>query len=217
MTMQRAVFAMILGIAIILGVGLWYLQGAQKPTASTNDPASGAHVVYGSADAPVTIVEFSNYLCPHCKHHAELSLPLIFKNYVNTGKVRYIFRDLPFPNQLNVELAAQAADCAFEQGKYLEYHEVLFRAGEQWGRVALDKLPQYFDDYASQLGLDVGRFGRCLAEGKTKPWVEADKALAEKLNVNGTPSFFVNGKFIEGFRTFEEWEEIINNAIKNSP
>jgi len=205
---------MVLGIAIILAAGLWYLQGAQQPSAAGNDPAAGAHVVYGDADAPVTIVEFSNYLCPHCKHHAEQNLPLIFSEYVDTGKVRYIFRDLPFPTQDNVELAAQAADCAYEQGKYVEYHELLFRANEQWGRIPVDELPKYFTDYAAQLGMDTGRFNRCLSEGKTRPWVEADMALAEKLNVNGTPSFFVNGKFIEGFRPFDEWQKIIADAMK---
>ncbi len=204
---------MVLGIAIVLAAGLWYLQGAQKPSAAGNDPAAGAHVVFGKADAPVTIVEFSNYLCPHCKHHAEQSLPLIFKNYVDTGKVRYVFRDLPFQTQTNVELAAQAADCAYEQGKYLDYHGLLFRANGQWGRAPLVELPKYFSDYASQLGMDVDRFERCLADAKTKPWIEADKAVAEKLNVNGTPSFFVNGKFIEGFRAFGEWREIIEEAI----
>ncbi len=203
---------MVLGIAIILAAGLWYLQGEQKPNAAGDDPAAGAHVVFGQADAPVTIVEFSNYLCPHCKHHAEQSLPLIFKNYVDTGKVRYVFRDLPFQRQPNVELAAMAADCAYEQGKYVDYHELLFRANEQWGRAPLEELPQYFSDYASQLGMDAGRFERCLASEKTRPWVEADKALAEKLNVGGTPSFFVNGRFIEGFRPYSEWEKIIAEA-----
>jgi len=204
---------MVLGVAIILGAGLWYLQGAQKPSTAEDDPATGAHIIYGEADAPVTIVEFSNYLCPHCKHHAEQSLPLIFKEYVDTGKVRYIFRDLPFPTQTNVELAAQAADCAYLQGKYYDYHELLFRANGQWGRAQLEVLPKYFSDYASQLGMKVDSFERCLASGKTKDWVEADKAIAAKLNVNGTPSFFVNGKFVEGFRPFDKWKEIINEAI----
>ena len=67
-------------------------------------------------------------------------------------------------------------------------------------------------DYAGQLGLDRRRFDRCLADQKTKPWVEADKVLAERLNINGTPSFFVNGKFIEGFRPFSEWRKIISEA-----
>jgi len=206
---------MVLGIAIILAAGLWYLQGAQQPSpAIGDDPAAGAHVIYGKEDAPVTIVEFSNYLCPHCKHHAEQSLPLIFKEYVDTGKVRYVFRDLPFPTQTNVELAAQAADCAYEQGKYLDYHELLFRANGQWGKASLEELPKYFSDYAAQLGMDVGSFERCLADGKTKPWVEADKATAEKLNVNSTPSFFVNGNFVEGFRPFDEWKKIIDEAMK---
>jgi len=204
---------MILGIAIVLGAGLWYLQSADKPAATDADPAANAHVVYGSADAPVTVVEFSNYLCPHCKHHAEQSLPLIFKDYVETGKVRYIFRDLPFPNQPQVELAAQAADCTYEQGKYLEYHELLFRANDQWGRASLSELPRYFSDYAAQLGLDVARFEACLDEGRTRAWVEEDKALAEKLNIKGTPSFFVNGEFIEGFRPYDEWRTILDKAL----
>ena len=204
---------MVLGIAIVLAAGLWYLQGASKPSADKADPVSAAHVVLGKSGAPVTIVEFSNYLCPHCKHHAELNLPLIFSEYVDKGLVRYVFRDLPFQGQQNVELAAQAADCAYEQGKYLDYHELLFRAAGQWGKVAVAELPKYLSDYASQLGLDAVRFNTCLESGKTKPWVEADKALAEKLNINGTPSFFVNGKFVEGFRPFDEWRKMIQEAL----
>ncbi len=204
---------MILGVAIILAGGLWYLSATPKKNVSVSDPAAGAHVVIGKKSAPVTVVEFSNYLCPHCKHHAELSLPLIIKNYVDTGKVRYIFRDLPFAGQDNVELAAEAADCAFDQGRYLEYHEALFRANGQWAKLATADLSATFSDYARQLGLDVNRFEKCLSGHEKRPWVEEDKKMAEDLGVNGTPSFFINGKHVEGFRPFDKWRELLSEAM----
>ncbi|WP_456409419.1 DsbA family protein [Oceanithermus sp.] len=212
--MQRAIFFMILGLAVLLGGGVWYLSSARTPTTSGElDPAAGAHFVYGSPDAPVTVVEFSNYLCPHCKHHAEQNLLRIFSDYVETGKVRYVFRDFPFQGQENVILAGEAAACAADQGRYLDYHLLLFRASDQWGRVAAGALPPYFKDYARQLGLNAERFGACLDGGSKRAWVLEDQALATKLGLTGTPSFFVNGKLVEGFRPYEEWQTILDDAI----
>ncbi len=206
---------MVLGFAVLLGGGLWYLSQAPKPTPTDLelDPAAGAHFVYGSPDAPVTVVEFSNYLCPHCKDHSEQSLPRIFADYVETGKVRYVFRDYPFPGQENVILAGEAAACAADQGRYLEYHQLLFRASGQWGRVGLDALPEYFADYARQLGLDVARFEACLNGHEKRALVLADQELARKLDIGGTPSFYVNGRFIEGFRPYDEWRKILDEAL----
>ncbi|WP_287369809.1 DsbA family protein [Oceanithermus sp.] len=211
--MQRAIFLMVLGIAVLLGGGLWYLSSAPKQASADADPAAGAHFVYGSPDAPVTVVEFSNYLCPHCKDHSEKSLPRIFADYVETGKVRYIFRDFPFAGQDNVILAGEAAACAADQGRYYDYHQLLFRATGQWGRVPTSDLPAYFSDYARQLGLDTARFDACLSSHEKRPLVLADQELTRKLGLGGTPSFFVNGKFIEGFRPYEEWKKILDEAL----
>ncbi len=211
--MQRAIFFMVLGVALLLGGGLWYLSQAPKAAPADLDPAAGAHFVYGQADAPVTVVEFSNYLCPHCRDHSQKSLPRIFADYVDTGKVRYVFRDYPFPGQDNVVLASEAADCAGEQGRYFEYHQLLFRATGQWGRARLEDLPGYFTDYARQLSLDDGIFEICLSEHETRPLVLADQELARKLEIGGTPSFYVNGKFIEGFQPYGEWKKILDEAL----
>jgi len=204
---------MVLGFAILLGGGLWYMSQAPEQAPADVDPAAGAVYVYGAADAPVTVVEFSNYLCPHCKHHSEQSLPRIFSDYVETGKVRYIFRDYPFTGQDNVILAGEAAACAADQGRYYEYHQLLFRASAKWARINYDELPKYFNDYARQLGLDVDKFAACLSSHEKRQQVLRDRELASELNVSGTPSFFVNGKLIDGFRPYEEWRKILDEAI----
>ena len=204
---------MVLGVALLLGGGLWYLSQAPKAAPADLDPAAGAHYVYGRADAPVTVVEFSNYLCPHCKHHSEQNLARIFADYVDTGKVRYVFRDYPFPGQDQVVLAAEAADCAGDQGRYFEYHQLLFRASDQWGRARLDDLPGHFSDYARQLGLDDGIFEACLSRHEKRPLVLADQKLAQKLEIGGTPSFYVNGEFVEGFQPYDKWQEILDKAL----
>lgn len=204
---------MVLGVAVLLGGGLWYLSQAPKQAPADVDPAAGAHFVYGSPDAPVTVVEFSNYLCPHCKNHSEQSLPRIFADYVETGKVRYVFRDFPFPGQENVILAGEAAACAGDQGRYLDYHQLLFRATGQWGRAGLGELPGFFADYARQLGLDAGRFEACLSGHEKRALVLADQELARKLEIGGTPSFYVNGRFVEGFQPYGEWRKILDEAL----
>ncbi len=208
---------MILGLAVLLGGGVWYLSSARTPTTSGElDPAAGAHFVYGDPNAPVTVVEFSNYLCPHCKDHSEKSLPRIFADYVDTGKVRYVFRDFPFPGQDSVVLASEAAACAADQGRYLDYHQLLFRATSQWGRSGIDELPGFFSDYARQLGLDTARFDSCLSSHEKRQLVLDDQALARELGIGGTPSFYVNDKFIEGFRPYSEWRKVLDEALNSA-
>lgn len=211
--MQRSLFLLVLGVALLLGGGLWYLSSAPKQATAAADPAAGAHFVYGNPDAPITVVEFSNYLCPHCKDHSEKALPRIFADYVDTGKVRYIFRDFPFAGQDNVILAAEAAACAGDQGKYFDYHQLLFRANTQWGRVQTSELPPYFSDYARQLGLDTQRFDACLSNHEKRAWVLADQELTRKLGLTGTPSFFINGKLSTGFRPYSEWQKLLDEAL----
>jgi len=211
--MQRAIFLMVLGIALLLGGGLWFLSNQPKDATGDVDPAAGAHIIFGDPDAPVTVVEFSNYLCPHCKDHAEQSLPRIFADYVASGRVRYVFRDFPFPGQDHVILAGEAAACAADQGRYLDYHLLLFRASGQWARVPVGELTAYFADYARQLGLDTARFDACLSSRDKRPLVLADQELARKLGLGGTPSFFVGGKFIEGFRPYGAWKKILDEAL----
>ncbi|MFO7579952.1 MAG: thioredoxin domain-containing protein [Nitrosomonas halophila] len=139
----------------------------------------------GLDDAPLTLIEFSDYQCPFCNRHAQQTTPQIVKEYVETDKVRYVFRDFPIesihPQAVKI---AEAARCAGEQGKYWEMHDQLFT--NQRG-LSTDKLPEH----AEAIGIDTEQFQGCLDSGKYTAAVRQDMEEGGKLGIRGTPSFIL--------------------------
>jgi len=207
--MPRVIVLVVLVLALV-GLG-WIFLGPKGKAGL--DPARGARFALGREDAPLVVVDFSNYLCPHCQDHALNVLPRLKAEYVDTGKVRYLFRDFPFPGQANVIRASEAAACAAEGGRYYEYHEVLFRAAASWGGLEGPSLDRYLTDLAGQLGLDTGAFGACLASGRHREAVLADQKLAGDLGLTGTPTFFIAGEKRTGFLPYEEWKALLDRAL----
>lgn len=139
----------------------------------------------GSPEAPLVLVEFSDYQCPFCRRHAQQVLPELLKNYVDTGKVRYAMKQFPLVSlHPQAELAARAALCAGDQDDYWEMHDALF----SWSG-ALS--PAALETRAGELGMDAGAFAACVDEGRHADTVAADQALGQKLGVRGTPNFFL--------------------------
>lgn len=143
--------------------------------------------VRGKPDAPVTVVEFADYECPYCQivHHDIAKLQAEFGD-----KVAFAFKDLPLPNHANAQKAAEAAHCAGAQGKYWEYHDILFEK-KQYGISMLK-------EYARGLSLKEDAFDKCLDSGEQAARVKADLDEAQALALPGTPSFFVNGRLLSG-------------------
>lgn len=165
----------------------------------------------GEAGAPVTLVEFTDYQCPFCKRHFDETEGQIQDEYIKTGKVRWIIRDLPLSFHQNAELAAQAARCAGDQDKYRQMHDKLFATQTAWGESTT--AVKVFTGYATGLGLNGTTFSQCLTSGKYKEAVAADAALAAKAGANGTPSFFVNGKPLIGAQPFSVFKQEIDAAL----
>jgi protein-disulfide isomerase len=166
------------------------------------DPAR----VFGSADAKVTIVEFSDYQCPYCEK-AYFMLKDLFKKY--GSKIKLAYRDLPLIDQQagsKVAGGAEASRCAGEQGKFWEYHDALFEDQDAYGESA-------FERFADDLGLDAGKFAACLSSGKFKNDIQKDSKEAIRLGATGTPAFFINGIFINGARPQNEFEDIIDALL----
>jgi len=216
--MQRTVFALIAAVAVLL-IGGIFLLGRGKPasapqtttTIENPDPLLKAHVALGSPEAPIAVVEFSNYRCPHCREHALNVLGRIMTDYVEPGKVRYVFRSLPFEGQEDVFAASVAAGCAFDQSpdRFLDYHLLLFRAVEDWAGLTGEALSQKLTDYARQLSLDPNAFRACLESEEAKARVRFDQELARALGVDGTPTFFINGEKKVGFMPYETWRSLL--------
>ncbi|MBI3259229.1 MAG: DsbA family protein [Ignavibacteriae bacterium] len=144
--------------------------------------------VLGNANAQVTVIEFSDFQCPFCKRFYDDTEGQLKANYIDTGKVKFVYRDFPLSFHQNAEIAAEAADCALEQGKFWEYHDILFTKGSGDG-TGLDS--QSLKQYAADLKLDTTKFNQCLDSGKYKNEVQKDTTDGSNAGVSGTPTFFI--------------------------
>jgi protein-disulfide isomerase len=160
----------------------------------------------GSAQAPVTIIEFSDFECPYCKRSVPILKELLAKY---PGKLKLVYRDFPGPNHQQALSAAQAAQCAAEQGRFWEYHDALFTSQAPttgWNFSAL----------AEDLGLRQPLFDDCVKEGRHREEVTKDLQDGLKLGVTSTPTFFINGRPLVGARPLADFQNIID-LLLNRP
>lgn len=159
----------------------------------------------GQRDAPVTIVEFSDFQCPYCKE-AALSLKSLMQVYGSS--VKWVFKQLPLPIHPDAFKAAQASVCASEQGKFWEYHDTLFSSS--------DLSEQALNKYAVDLGLRTDVFKACLASENSAAVIRRDIQQAALAEVQGTPTFFINGRLVRGMKNLEDFMSLIDRALTQS-
>jgi protein-disulfide isomerase len=179
-----------------------------EPTAisADDDPAMG------SEDAPVVVIEFSDFQCPFCKRFHETTLPKLIEQYVNTGKVRFVYRDFPLTQiHPNAGLAALAAECADEQNSFWPMHDLLFERQGEWA--GSSNAQAVFEGYARELGLDVEQFSECLSSQRYAEEVLKDLRDGVSYGVKGTPAFFINGDKLEGAWPFGKFKDVIDAAL----
>ena len=187
-------------------------QDQEPSNAPATDVDEGEGPQLGSLDAPVTVVEFADFQCPFCGRFFRDTLPTIKKDYVDTGKVKFVFRNFAFLGQESTD-AGMAAYCAEDQGKFWEYHDYLFtnQNGENGGSFSVANLK----GFAFDLGLNVSQFSSCLDSQKYKDRVDGDTEAGRNAGVTGTPSTFVNGRMIVGAVPTETFVEEIEKALQN--
>ncbi len=183
-------------------------DGDDEPTANpaaATSSASNDDPSWGPDDASVVIVEFTDFQCPFCARHSQQTLPTIKEAYGD--KVRYILRDFPITEiHQFAQKAAEAGQCAHEQGLFWEYHDLLFANQEA---LTLDDLKRY----AEQVGADTGEFNNCLDSGKNQREVLQDLQDGQSAGVSGTPGFLVNGMLVSGAQPFEVFQQIIDQLL----
>jgi protein-disulfide isomerase len=207
--------ALTAAVAFAAGLGIGYIVwGAESQNlgaAATGEPtryevSPDDDPALGPADAPVTLIEFSDYNCPYCRRWYQDTLPVILQEHGD--HVRFVYRDLPVVGGGAVGfLAAQAAECADDQGAYWEFQEALFRAEFGLSRDA-------YLVYADHLGLDREALAECLDSGYHEDEVRADLADAYALGVGSTPTFFINGIPVIGARPTEVFLAIIESELE---
>ncbi|HBF12468.1 MAG TPA: hypothetical protein DDW49_03615 [Deltaproteobacteria bacterium] len=157
----------------------------------------------GPKDAPIVLIEFSEFQCPFCKK-TRPTIRQILDTYKD--KVHYVFRDFPLSFHKNAPKAAQAANCAGDQGKYWEMNDKLFE-----NQQALDI--ENLKKYAGELKLNTSKFNECLDSDKFAAEIAKDEQDGESVGVSGTPAYFINGIFLSGARPFEAFKEVIDDEL----
>lgn len=219
-------YALLLPLAFVVGLSVGYLfwgrspaqlsQVQPQPLAVATDSAQAqqfrrydvpeaGNPAIGPVGAPITIIEFSDYQCPFCGKWYNDVWSRLKIDYA--GKVRFVYRDFPlFSVHPEAGPAAEAAECAGDQNKYFEFHDLLFSDQSNLGQATYEK-------YAIQLGLDMTKFKECLTTGKYKPEISSDYEFASTLGVNSTPTFFINGIPLVGAQPYEVFKQLIDKEL----
>jgi len=178
-----------------------------------NDP------IIGNPDAPITIIEFSDFQCPFCARFHSQTLPLILEEYIEQGKVKLVFRDFPIQSiHPNAFPASIAAECANEQGKFKEMHDMLFDNQNEWNKQDTVDALSSFSQYATNIQLEQETFDSCLTNGKYIEEIKKDLDDGRDYGVSGTPRFFVGNDQIgyvelKGAQPFESFKKIIDAQL----
>lgn len=183
-------------------------SGGQKAV-STDDDA-----YLGDKDAPVVMIEFSDFQCPFCRSFWSDTLPLIKSEYIDTGKVRFVYRDFPLSFHSGAMPAAQATECAREQDKFWEMHDKIFIEQDKQGGGTIQFGANDLKKWAGEIGLNVSEFNSCLDSQKYLNEVNNDLKDGQAAGVSGTPGFFINGRLVVGAQPFSVFQSLIEEELK---
>lgn len=185
-------------------------EQAPAPTGPI-DVSEDDDAVLGDPDAPVTMIEFTDYQCPFCERYFTESYSQIFKNYIETGKVKYILRDFPLePIHPEAIPAANAAECVRDQTDdetYFKYHDLIFQNQKTLSA-------ENYKTWAKDFDIDQEEFATCVDELKFEEEIRADEAEGRTYGVRGTPGFFINGMpFLRGAVPYADFEALIESEL----
>jgi len=170
----------------------------------------------GNPDALITIIEFSDFQCPFCANFHQDTLPQLEKNYISTGKVNFVYRDFPIQSiHPNAIPAALASECADDQGKFWEIHDMIFENQGTWQGLEILQSVSLFKQYASEIGLDAEEFDSCMDSGKHLEEIRNDLDDGRDYDITGTPGFFVGNEKIGftkliGAQPFASFQRVID-------
>ncbi len=197
-------FAILLVISVYFNIQKF--DGISLPTIGKGKGSSGEFNMKGDADAPVTIIEWSDFECPFCTRFYTQTLGQIEDTYISTGKVKLIYKDFPLGFHANAQKAGEAAKCAGAQDMFWEMHDKLFDEGVKGGVTA-------FKGFAADLGLDTKQFNTCLDSGMMAESVKKDMAEGQAAGITGTPGFTINGNVLSGAQPFDKFKEVIDAEL----
>lgn len=165
----------------------------------------------GTANAPVTIYVMSDYQCPWCGRFAREVMPLLERDYIATGKVRFVFVNLPLPNHANAVPAAELAMCAARQNRFWPVHDRLFQTQDRWSR--MNEPGTFFLSLIDSAGANRDQVVECLRSGAMRPLIESDARGAVRSGARSTPSFYIEGGLLAGFVPYDDLRPILDSIV----
>jgi protein-disulfide isomerase len=205
-----AVVAVIGAVLIVRAAG----RGGATPRAVdvAATPAQAEGYLLGNPNAPVQIMEFADYECPHCGEFATITEPDIRKRIIETGQASYRFFDFPLPGFRNSIAASNAAACADDQGKFWEMHDQIFHSQPEWSSQVTNNPRKIFLRYAKELGLNTDEWGKCFDEQRHLSRILANREEGLRRHVESTPTFVIGNKMIAGALPFDKFKAYVDSA-----
>lgn len=206
-------YGLILGVivvAVVVVAAIVFLdRGTGDSQAQTPEVSLDKSV--GAEDAPVVVVEYADFQCPYCEQFAAGAGRQLKEDYVDQGQVRFAFRHLAFIGDEST-WAAEASECANEQGRFWDYHDKVFdqQAGENQGAFSKENLKRF----AAELGLDTEQFDQCLDSGEYRSKVRQEVGEAQRRRINSTPSVLVNGQLIQNGSNYQVLQAAVEAALR---
>jgi protein-disulfide isomerase len=194
-------------VAVVSGIVILDQGRSRTSSVSTSLAEVSLDKSTGPEDAPVVVVEYGDFQCPHCRQFAIGTERQLKEDYADTGQVRFVFRHFAFIGDESL-WAAEATECANEQGRFWEYHDKLFE--EQGGENVGVFSPANLKGFAADLELDTEQFNQCLDSGKYEAKVKQETAEGQRNGVRGTPTVFVNGQMINNGSNYQ----VLQGAIE---
>ncbi len=217
---MRRFWIMLAAGAVVGALALWsaWRGGGTSVAANTAAPPASdgfSGFVLGSPDAPVEVVEYSDFECPYCARFAAVQMPTIRAQLIETGRVRWRFRDFPLPGHAYARYAAHAAHCAGEQGRFWEMHDQLF-FHHAWAKTGRDPT-RLFRDNARAVGLDASAYDACMESGRHAGRIEASRREGQRLGVKGTPTFAVAGRLLSAGQSSDDFKRLADSLARRAP
>lgn len=212
----------------VLATKVYYLEKgvtsqpkATAPVGEDGEPAAGAVVDVGNGHLPplgdknakVVMVDFSDFECPFCKQYFDETYAQIKKDYIDTGKVVYYYRHFPLDFHPAARPSALASECANEQSKFWEFHDLVFKEQDKISGKDAAAISEALKGFASTLNLNTSQFNNCLDSEKYKENVDKDYAEGQTAGVNGTPGFFINGITVVGAQPYSSFKTILDQEL----
>jgi protein-disulfide isomerase len=167
----------------------------------------------GRADAPIVIYEMSDFQCPFCRQFALETMPGLEREYIATGKVRFVFINLPMTSiHRNALLAAEVAMCAARQGRFWPVHDLLFKRQPEWSERT--EARAYLIALADSAGASRATLAPCVTSGAARPAVDADRDAARRSGAAATPTFYIEGGLIDGAAPLEAFREVLDSIYR---